>query len=104
MLEWIVDVGILAADEKQIDLLLDMRLSEQISETEYTSTKHHLVNSQGELKGKLEAFQRNHTNRFEPAIRFVLEAKQAAFLLAEGKVEAKRDFLKKNRFELASGG
>lgn len=30
--------------EKQIDLLLDMRLNEQVSEPEYVSKKHLLVN------------------------------------------------------------
>ncbi len=47
------------------------------------------------MKGRIEAFERNRTNRFEPAIRFVSEAKQATFLLAEGNAVGKRDFLKK---------
>ncbi len=72
-----------------------MRLNEQISESEYVSKKCILVNQKAELKAKLEAFEHNHQNRFEPAIQFVLAAKQAAFLLAEGNLEAKRDFLKK---------
>ncbi len=57
-------------------------LNEQISETEYVSKKHTLVHQKAELKGKLEAFEHNRQNRFEPAIQFVLEAKQATFLLA----------------------
>jgi hypothetical protein len=57
----------LAACEEQIDLLLDMRLSRQISEPEYVSKKHILVNQKAELKGKLEAYERNRANRFEPA-------------------------------------
>jgi superfamily II helicase len=81
--------------QKQTDLLLDMRLNEQISEPEYVSKKHVLVNRKAELKGKLEAFEQNRKNRFEPAIRFVLEAKDATILLAEGNSEKKRDFLKK---------
>jgi site-specific DNA recombinase len=85
----------LATCEKQIDLLLDMRLNEQISEPEYVSRKHILVNRKAELRGKLEAFEHNRQNRFEPAIQFVLEAKQATFLLAEGNREKNRDFLKK---------
>jgi hypothetical protein len=85
----------LATCEKQIDLLLDMRLNEQISEPEYVSKKHILVNRKAELKGKLEAFEHNRQNRFEPAIQFVLEAKQATYLLAEGNREKNRDFLKK---------
>jgi hypothetical protein len=43
----------------------------------------------------LESFEHNRRNRFEPAIRFVLEAKHGAKLLAEGNPEQKRDFLKK---------
>ena len=93
----------LTACEKQIDLLLDMRLNEQISEPEYVSKKHTLVNRKAELRGKLEAFEHNRTNRFEPAIRFVKEAKDATFLLAEGNQEKNRDFLKKigSNFQVA---
>jgi len=46
-------------------LLLDGRLNEQISEPEYVSKKHILFNQMAELKGKLEAFEHNCTNRFE---------------------------------------
>ena len=93
----------LATCEKQIDLLLDMRLNEQISETEYVSKKHVLVNQKAELRGKMEAFERNRQNRFEPAIQFVSEAKQATILLAEGNWEKNRDFLKKigSNFQVA---
>jgi hypothetical protein len=51
----------------------------------------------------LEAFEHNRRNRFEPAIQFVLETKQATILLSEGKPEQKRDFLKKigSNFQLA---
>ena len=61
------------------------------------------VDQKAELKGKLEAFEVNRQNRFEPAIQFVLEAEQAAFLLAEGNSEQKRDFLKKigSNFQMA---
>lgn len=90
--------------EQQTDRLLDMRLNEQISETEYVSKKSFLVNQKAELKGKLEAFETNRTNRFEPAIAFIKEAKHATFMLAGENSEQKRDFLKKNRFELADGG
>ena len=80
-----------------------MRLNEQISEPEYISKKYVLVNQKAELKGKLEAFEHNRQNRFEPAIRFILEAKQATFLLAEGNQEKNRDFLKKigSNFQMA---
>ena len=47
------------------------------------------------MKGKLEAFEHNRQYRFEPAIQFVLEAKQANCILAEGIREKNRDFLKK---------
>jgi site-specific DNA recombinase len=93
----------LATCEKQTDLLLDMRLNEQISEPEYVSKKHALVNHKAELKGKLEAFERNRLNRFEPLMQFVSEAKNATFLLAEGNKEKNRDFLKKigSNFDVA---
>ena len=52
-------------------------------------------NRKAELKGKLEAFEQNRKNRFEPDIRFFLEAKNATFLLAEGNPVKNRDFLKK---------
>jgi len=74
-----------------------------IGEPEYVSKKHILVNQKAELKGKLEAFEHNRQNRFEPAIQFVLEAKDATFLLTEGNQEKKRDFLKKigSNFQVA---
>jgi len=40
--------------------------------------------------------EHNRLNRFEPAIRFILEAKQATILLTEGNQEKNRDFLKKS--------
>jgi hypothetical protein len=86
----------LGACDKQIDLLLDMRLNEQISEPEYVSKKHILVNRKADLRGKIAAFEQNQQNRLEPAIQFVLEAKQAVFLLSEGKPEQKHDFPKKS--------
>ena len=80
-----------------------MRLNEQISEPEYISKKCVLVNQKAELKGKLEAFERNRQNRFEPAKRFILDAKMGTVLLAEGNSEQKRDFLKKigSNFQMA---
>ena len=85
----------LAQCEKKIDILLDMRLSEQIGEQEYVPKKHDLLVHKAELKGVLEAFADNRRNRFEPAIAFVKEAKDATILLAEGNPEKKRDFLRK---------
>ena len=85
----------LTACEKQLDILLDMRLSEQVSEPEYVSKKHILVNRKAELRGKLESFEANRRNRFEPAVRFVLDAKGGAELLVEGNPGGRCDFLKK---------
>jgi len=86
-----------------VSAFLKRALNEQISEPEYVSKKHTLVNRKAELRGKLEAFEHNRANRFEPAIRFVLEAKDATILLAEGNQEKKRDFLKKigSNFQVA---
>jgi hypothetical protein len=53
--------------EKQTDLLLDMRLNEQIGESEYISKKCVLVNQKAELKGKLEAFEHNCKRRLKSA-------------------------------------
>jgi hypothetical protein len=36
--------------------------------------------------------------------KLILDAKMGTVLLAEGDSEQKRDFLKKNRFELSDGG
>ena len=85
----------LAECEKKADRLLDMRLNEQISETEYVSKKHALVNEKAELKGKLEAFEQARANRFEPSLAFVNEAKNAALLLVEKNRDKNRDFLRK---------
>ena len=70
---------------------------------EYISKKYILVNRKAELRGKLEAFEQNRTNRFEPAIQFVKEAKTATILLAEKNPEKNRDFLRKigSNFQLA---
>jgi len=48
-------------------------------------------------------YKRNRQNRFEPAIRFILEAKQAIILLAERNQEKNRGFLKKigSNFQMA---
>ena len=72
-----------------------MRLSEHINEAEYISKKCILVNQKAELKGRLEAFEHKRQNRFEPAIRFILDAKMGTLSLAEGNIEKNRDFLKK---------
>ena len=85
----------LAACNKQVDLLLDLRLAEHISEAEYIAKKQELVSRKAELKGKIEALRRDQNDRFEPVIRFVLEAKYATFLMSTGHREEKRDFLKK---------
>ena len=85
----------IAACERQIDLLLDLRLGERISEPEYVAKKHTLVNRKAELQGKLDSFSENRRNRFEPAMQFVLEAKHGAKLVSKGTDEEKRDFLKK---------
>jgi hypothetical protein len=60
-------------------LLLDMRLNEQISEPEYIFKKCILVNQKAELKCKLEAFEPNRQNRFEPAIAFIKRLKTPLF-------------------------
>ena len=52
---------------------------EQIEEPEDVAKKHVLVNRKAELKGKLETIEANRSNRFEPVIRFVLDAKQGEF-------------------------
>jgi hypothetical protein len=71
-----------------------MRFNDQINEPEYVSKKLILVNQKAELKGKVEAFEHNRMNRFEPAIAFVKEAKRATLLLAEKNPEKNRDFPK----------
>jgi hypothetical protein len=73
-----------------------MRFNEQIAEAEYISKKCALVNQKAELKGKLEAFEHKRQNGFEPAKRFILDAKMGTILLAEGNSEQKHDFLKKS--------
>ncbi len=85
-----------AAEQREIEVLLDLRLKEQIGEDEYVPKKLILVNRKAEILGKLEAYSTQRTNRFEPAIRFVLEAKSLGILLTQGNREQKRDFLKKS--------
>lgn len=47
------------------------------------------------MKGKLESFEQNRKERFEPAIAFVKEAKEATCFLAEKNSAKNRDFRRK---------
>ena len=80
--------------EQKIDLLLDLRLNREISETEYLPKKEALLTRKAELRGRIEQAEQDQANRFEPAIAFISRAKQATFLLTRGKEEEKRDFFK----------
>ena len=85
----------LAACDKQLDVLLDMRLAEELTAAEYAAKRLGLVNQKTELKEKIASFEANRRDRFEPATRFILEAKYGAKLASEGSAEEKRDFLRK---------
>jgi hypothetical protein len=55
-----------------------------------------LVEEKQELKDKITALEASQGDWFEPAIRFVKDAKQAVFVAENGTEEEKRDFLKKS--------
>jgi len=70
-------------------------LENAVSLSEYQQNKNKLVCEKQVLKDKLTGFEQKSNNWFEPAIRFVNEAKYAGILAKSQNFEEKRDFFKK---------
>jgi len=81
-------------DEK-LERLMNAYLENAVSLLEYQENKNNLVQQKQILKDKIAAFEQKRGNWFEPAIRFVNEAKSAEILAKSRNLEEKKDFLKK---------
>ena len=81
-------------DEK-LRLLTDAYLSRALPLDEYRETRARLIAQKQTAKDHVAALEASRGKWFEPAIRFVLAAKQATFLTETGSAQEKRDFLKK---------
>jgi hypothetical protein len=69
-------------------------LDEVLSLDEYRRDKNELVKDRRGLEDQVVALEKNRTSWLEPAICFVVAAKQAGILAETGTDEQKRDFLK----------
>ena len=93
-LEWSIQKQIEAIDGK-IDRLMVGYLDQLFGSEEYKEKKNQLLTEKQQLKEKLAVIGKNRATRFEPAIRFIFDLKQAKKLASEGSDEEKRDFFKK---------
>jgi len=81
--------------ENKVSRLLDMRLENTISLSEYKEKKEKLLNQKADLKQKLIDFGRKGNYWLEPMRNFILSAHKANFLFNSENLEEKRSFLQK---------
>ena len=81
--------------ENKVSRLLDMRLENTISLSEYKEKKEKLLNQKADLKQKLADFGRKGNYWLEPMRNFILSAHQANLLIDSENLEEKRSFLQK---------
>ena len=79
----------------KLERLMNAYLENVVSLSEYLENKNNLVQQKQILKDKKTSFEQKRDNWFEPAIRFVNEAKSAEILAKSRNLEEKKDFLKK---------
>ena len=70
-------------------------LENALSLEEYRDAKSALVNQKQLLKEKLSAFEQKANNRFERAIHFILQSKEAKILAKDENLQSLRDCFKK---------
>ncbi len=81
--------------DRKLDRLMTAYVDETLSIDEYRQAKNKLVQDKNDLTAKLAVTAGDSTKRFEPAIRFVKEAKEAGILAkGENRVE-QRDMFRK---------
>ncbi len=85
----------IAVIDAKLERLMNAYLENVISLSEYQENKNKLVQQKQLLKDRLADFEQKRDNWFEPAIRFVNEAKCAEILAKSRNLEEKKDFLKK---------
>ena len=79
----------------KLERLMSAYLENAVSLPEYQENKNNLVQQKQLLKDKITAFEQKRGDWFEPAIRFVNEARYAEILAKSRNLEEKKDFLKK---------
>ena len=80
--------------DSKVDRLMAGYLDQLYGADEYKQKKNQLLAEKQQMLEKLATIGKTRASRFEPAIRFILELKQAKKLASEGTAEEKRDFLK----------
>jgi hypothetical protein len=78
----------------QLDRLMHAYIDNAISLEEYRTAKNHVIEKKKQKEGELAEAERHRCGWFEPAIRFVKTAKDAAFLASSDDDAAKLSFAK----------
>ena len=79
----------------KLDKLMTAYLENALTLPEYQAAKNKLITEKQVLKGKLEAFGRNSTNRFEPVINFLKDCREASILAKSNDPTKIRSFFQK---------
>ena len=85
----------LRAYDAKIERLIDLYIAKEISQEEYQQKKAKLLNGKKELQDKLSEIEKTGGGWLEPAKSFVSSCNLAGSTAWQGKLTAKRDFLKK---------
>jgi len=89
---------------KQMNALLDLILSGQITQDEYAQKKRSFVEEKRKLQDSLAAFERESVNRFEPVLGLIREAVHVGETWESGKPEENREILRKIGSNFRIGG
>jgi DNA invertase Pin-like site-specific DNA recombinase len=81
--------------DDKLEKLMNAYLESVLNIREYQEAKNKLINQKQVLKDKLNAFEQKSNNRFELAVQFVKDSKQAKIIASKENPEGIRDFLKK---------
>ena len=83
------------AIDAKLDRLMVGYLDQLYGPEEYKEKKNQLLAEKQTVLEKVAALGRNRSSRFEPAIRFISELKQAKIVASQGNAEEQREFFKK---------
>ena len=81
--------------DAKISKLIDIYLEGSLTPEEYKRKKEKLVNEKKELQERVRDFADEGNNWFEQAKGFVTSLTEARYVLNEGNLESKKEFLKK---------
>ncbi|MFH1413201.1 MAG: recombinase family protein [bacterium] len=85
----------IADAEKKLDVLLEMSLSDTITQLEYSTKKQKILNQKIEASEKLSSFEQKSYNRFELFENFIKSANQAENIALQGNFSEQKNFLQK---------